>query len=161
MKILLSWKKEEILDKKDIRCIIVGGAKLVLPIYYITLRKRIMKYLKQFLLILCITFVGELVKYVLPLPIPASIYGMVILFVGLMTGHIKLSSVKEAGKFLIEIMPVMFIPAGVGLVVSWNVLKPLLSPVAIITFVSFVSVAVATGRTAQWMIKKDEGKGHE
>ena len=60
-----------------------------------------MKYLKQFLLILCITFVGELVKYVLPLPIPASIYGMVILFVGLMTGHIKLSSVKEAGKFLI------------------------------------------------------------
>jgi len=149
---LLSWKKEEILDKKDIRCIIVGGAKLVLPIYYITLRKRIMKYLKQFLLILCITFVGELVKYVLPLPIPASIYGMVILFVGLMTGHIKLSSVKEAG---------MFIPAGVGLMVSWNVLKPLLIPVAIITFVSFVAVAVATGRTAQWMIKKDEGKGHE
>ena len=120
-----------------------------------------MKYLKQFLLIPCITFVGELVKYVLPLPIPASIYGMVILFVGLMTGHIKLSSVKEAGKFLIEIMPVMFIPAGVGLVVSWNVLKPLLIPVAIITFVSFVAVAVATGRTAQWMIKKDEGKGHE
>ena len=154
---MLSWKKEEILDKKDIRCIIVGGAKLELPIYYITLRKRIMKYLKQFLLILCITFVGELVKYVLPLPIPASIYGMVILFVGLMTGHIKLSSVKEAGKFLIEIMPVMFIPAGVGLMVSWNVLKPLL----IITFVSFVAVAVATGKTAQWMIKKDEGKDHE
>ena len=110
-----------------------------------------MKYLKQFLLILCITFVGELVKYVLPLPIPASIYGMVILFVGLMTGHIKLSSVKEAGKFLIEIMPVMFIPAGVGLMVSWNVLKPLL----------IVAVAVATGKTAQWMIKKDEGKDHE
>lgn len=158
---MLSWKKEEILDKKDIRCIIVGGAKLVLPIYYITLRKRIMKYLKQFLLILCITFVGELVKYVLPLPIPASIYGMVILFVGLMTGHIKLSSVKEAGKFLIEIMPVMFIPAGVGLMVSWNVLKSLLIPVGIITFVSFVAVAVATGKTAQWMIKKDEGKDHE
>ena len=102
-----------------------------------------MKYLKQFLLILCITFVGELVKYVLPLPIPASIYG------------------KEVGKFLIEIMPVMFIPAGVGLMVSWNVLKPLLIPVGIITFVSFVAVAVATGKTAQWMIKKDEGKDHE
>lgn len=80
---------------------------------------------------------------------------------GLMTGHIKLSSVKEAGKFLIEIMPVMFIPAGVGLMVSWNVLKPLLIPVGIITFVSFVAVAVATGKTAQWMIKKDEGKDHE
>ena len=101
------------------------------------------------------------IEICIPLPIPASIYGMVILFVGLMTGHIKLSSVKEVGKFLIEIMPVMFIPAGVGLMVSWNVLKPLLIPVGIITFVSFVAVAVATGKTAQWMIKKDEGKDHE
>lgn len=45
-----------------------------------------MKYLKQFLIILLISFAGELLKYVLPLPIPASIYGMVILLVGLLTG---------------------------------------------------------------------------
>ena len=155
MKILLSWKKEEILDKKDIRCIIVGGAKWVLPIYYITLRKRIMKYLKQFLLILCITFVGELVKYVLPLPIPASIYGMVILFVGLMTGHIKLSSVKEAGKFLIEIMPVMFIPAGTGLVESWSALKPICVQVVVIMFVSTIVVMVISGRVTQFVIRRN------
>ena len=155
MKILLSWKKEEILDKKYIRCIIVGGAKLVLPIYYITLRKRIMKYLKQFLLILCITFVGELVKYVLPLPIPASIYGMVILFVGLMTGHIKLSSVKEVGKFLIEIMPVMFIPAGAGLVESWSALKPICVQVVVIMFVSTIVVMVISGRVTQFVIRRN------
>ena len=120
-----------------------------------------MKYVKQFLIILAISLIGELLKYVLPLPIPASIYGMVILFICLKTGLVKLEDVKDAGKFLIEIMPVMFIPAGVGLMVSWNVLKPLLIPVGIITFVSFVAVAVATGKTAQWMIKKDEGKDHE
>lgn len=121
-----------------------------------------MKYLKQFLLILCITFAGELIKYLLPLPIPASIYGMIILFAGLMTGHIKLASVKEAGKFLIEIMPVMFIPAGVGLMVSWDILKPLLVPVAVITFVSFVTVAVAAGKSAQWMIRKEgDEESHE
>lgn len=155
---MLSWKKEEILDKKDIRCIIVGGAKLVLPIYYITLRKRIMKYLKQFLLILCITFVGELVKYVLPLPIPASIYGMVILFVGLMTGHIKLSSVKEVGKFLIEIMPVMFIPAAVGLLDSWSVLRPTIVPVIVITVLTTIIVMVVTGRVTQNVIRKGREK---
>jgi len=155
---LLSWKKEEILDKKDIRCIIVGGAKLVLPIYYITLRKRIMKYLKQFLLILCITFVGELVKYVLPLPIPASIYGMVILFVGLMTGHIKLYSVKEVGKFLIEIMPVMFIPAAVGLLDSWSVLRPTIVPVIVITVLTTIIVMVVTGRVTQNVIRKGREK---
>ena len=150
---MLSWKKEEILDKKDIRCIIVGGAKLVLPIYYITLRKRIMKYLKQFLLILCITFVGELVKYVLPLPIPASIYGLIILFVGLLTGLIRLEQVREAGKFLIEIMPVMFIPAAVGLLESWGVLQPMFLPVIIITLVSTVVVMAATGISSQLIIR--------
>lgn len=85
-----------------------------------------MKLLRQFLIILAISFVGEALKYLLPLPVPASIYGMVILFVGLLTGLIKLSWVKDAGKFLIAVMPVMFIPAGVGLMSSWGVLKPMI-----------------------------------
>ena len=82
-----------------------------------------MKYVKQFFIILLISFVGELFKYLIPLPIPASIYGMVILFIGLMTGLIRLDDVKDVGKFLIEIMPLMFIPAGVGLITSWEQLR--------------------------------------
>ena len=117
-----------------------------------------MKYIKQFILILVISFMGEILKYLLPLPIPASIYGMVLLFTGLMTGVIKLESVKETGVFLIEIMPVMFIPAGVGLMVSWGVLKPLLLPVSIITVVSFLTVVGATGRTSQWLIRRERRK---
>ena len=97
-----------------------------------------MKYLKQFLIILIISFIGEILKEILPLPIPASIYGMVILFVCLLTKVIKLEDVRETGKFLIEIMPVMFIPAGVGLMSSWNVLRPLILPVGIITVVTVV-----------------------
>ena len=117
-----------------------------------------MKYVKQFLIILAISLIGELLKYVLPLPIPASIYGMVILFICLKTGLVKLEDVKDAGKFLIEIMPVMFIPAGVGLMVSWGVLKPLLLPVSIITVVSFLTVVGATGRTSQWLIRRERRK---
>lgn len=120
-----------------------------------------MKYFRQFFLILAISFAGEILHMVLPLPVPASIYGLVLMLLALVTGIVKVEQVKDTAIFLIEIMPVMFIPAGVGLMVSWNVLKPLLIPVGIITFVSFVAVAVATGKTAQWMIKKDEGKDHE
>ena len=107
------------------------------------------------MVIIGITFVGELLKYMLPLPIPASIYGMVIMFIGLMTGFIKLDAVKDVGKFLIEIMPVMFIPAGVGLMSSWSVLKPLLLPVSIITVVTIITVMGAAGRTSQWVIRRD------
>ena len=115
-------------------------------------------------MILAISFIGEILKYFLPLLIPASIYGMMILFIGLLTGIIPLEAVKDVGKFLIEIMPVMFIPAGVGLMSSWVNLKPVLLPVSIITVVSIVTVMIATGRTSQWIIrrgKKKEETRHE
>ncbi len=120
-----------------------------------------MKYLKQFLIILEISYAGELLKYVLPLPIPASIYGMVILLVGLLTGWIALDAVKDVGKFLIEIMPVMFIPAGVGLMSSWGILKPLILPVSIITVVTIVTVMAATGKVSQWVIRKGKSDKEE
>ena len=85
-----------------------------------------MKYFRQFFLILAISFAGEILHMVLPLPVPASIYGLVLMLLALVTGIVKIEQVKDTAIFLIEIMPVMFIPAGVGLMVSWNVLKPLL-----------------------------------
>lgn len=112
-----------------------------------------MKYVKQFLIILLISLIGEGLRAVLPFPVPASIYGMVLMFIGLLTGIIKLNHVKETGKFLIEIMPVMFIPAGVGLMASWNVLKPILLPAVIITVVVLVDVMVISGRVAQAIIR--------
>ena len=74
-----------------------------------------MKYIRQFVIILFISFIGEALKYVLPLPIPASIYGLVLMFVLLETKVLKVEAVQDAGKFLIEIMPMMFIPAVSGL----------------------------------------------
>ena len=156
-------------------------------------RESIMKYLKQFIIILGISFAGEFIKYVLPLPIPASIYGMVILFVGLLTGVIKLDMVKDTGKFpvpasvyglilmlaalmsgllkteqvketaafLVEIMPVMFIPAGVGLMNAWEELVPIIVPVGIITVVTNITVMAVAGRTSQWMIRREKNKEKE
>ena len=120
-----------------------------------------MKYLKQFLLILAISFLGELLKLLLPFPIPASIYGMLILFVSLMSEIIKLEQVKDTGRFLLEIMPVMFIPAGVGLMTSFATLRSILLPVAVITVVTNVTVMLATGHVSQWIIRRTGKKRHE
>ena len=117
-----------------------------------------MKYVRQFMLILMISFCGELLKCLLPLPIPASVYGFVLLFAGLMTGMIKLDMVKDAAKFLIEIMPLMFIPAGVGLMSSFSVLRPVLVPVCVITLVTVITVMVVTGRCSQWIIRREKRK---
>lgn len=117
-----------------------------------------MRYLKQFTIILLISFCGEVLHWLIPLPVPASIYGLLLMLLGLCTGVLKLSSVRETGKFLVEIMPMMFIPAAVGLLESWGVLQPIWVPVVVITLVSTVLVMAVAGLVAQWVIRR-EGKG--
>ena len=108
-----------------------------------------MKYLKQFMVILAFSFLGEVLHQVLPLPIPASVYGLVFMLAALMTGVLKLHQVKETSAFLIEIMPVMFIPAAAGLIDSWGILQPVIISLGIITVVTTVFVMVVTGLVTQ------------
>ena len=79
-----------------------------------------MKYLRQFGIILAVTCAGEIMKYFIPLAIPGSIYGLILMFVLLLARVIKVEHVKETGEFLIEIMPLMFIPAGAGLIYVYS-----------------------------------------
>ncbi len=113
-----------------------------------------MKFLRQFMIILLLSFLGEVLKMFIPLPIPASVYGLVLMLVCLVTGVLKTSQVKDAAFFLIEIMPVMFIPAAAGLIDSWKVLQPLLLPILVITVVITVFVMVITGKVAQMIAQK-------
>ena len=78
------------------------------------------KAVMQFMLILLISLIGEALSVLIPLPVPASIYGIVLMLLLLITGVIRVHQVKEAASFLIEIMPVMFIPAAVALMQSWG-----------------------------------------
>ena len=112
-----------------------------------------MRYIKQLAIILAVTCVGEILKYFIPLPIPASIYGLVLMLVLLMTRRVRLESVKETAEFLIEIMPMMFIPAAVGLLVSWEQLRPILIPVVAITVVSTFVVMIVTGKVTDFLTR--------
>lgn len=113
-----------------------------------------MKFLRQFMIILLLSFLGEVLKMFIPLPIPAIVYGLVLMLLCLVTGILKTSQVKEAAFFLIEIMPVMFIPAATGLIDSWKVLQPLLLPILVITVVITIFVMVVTGKIAQMIAQK-------
>ena len=118
-----------------------------------------MKYLKQFGIILLVTCIGEIIRYFVPLPIPGSIYGLVIMFTMLCAHVIKVEDVREAAVFLIEIMPVMFIPAAAGLIESWGDLKPILIQTVVNLVLTTIIVMAVTGKTAMFMIGKE--KNHE
>lgn len=95
---------------------------------------------------------------VLPLPIPASIYGILILFTLLKTRLLPLRLVKEVGDFLIEIMPVMFLPAAVGIIDSWEVIEPSLLAYLTVTVVSTVLVMAVSGRVTQAVLRRKQRK---
>lgn len=118
-----------------------------------------MKYIRQFLIILSVSCIGEVLNYLIPLPIPASIYGLVIMLGLLVSKKLRLEAVENVANFLVEIMPVLFIPAAVGLIVSWKQLESMLIPALVITVASTVLVILVTGKVTDLLIfKKGDGK---
>lgn len=113
-----------------------------------------MKYIFQLGIILIITFIGEVIYKLIPLPIPASIYGLLIMLLCLKTKIIKLEKVKQVGDFMLEIMPLMFIPAAVGLLNVWDELIDILLPIITITLLTTFIVMVTTGKMTQLIISK-------
>jgi holin-like protein len=115
-----------------------------------------MKYIKQVAIIFAVTCVGEILKYFIPLPIPASIYGLVIMIILLATKVVKLEQVKDVADFLIEIMPLMFIPAGVGIIVSWKQVRGMIVPVCVTVFITTCLVMIITGKVTDFMVSRKE-----
>jgi len=113
-----------------------------------------MKFLIQFLIIIAFSFAGELLHFLLPLPIPASIYGIILLFLALETKLIKVKHIRETSSFLIAIMPVMFIPAAVGLIDSYQDIGNALFQYIVVTVVSTFVVMGASGWITQLVIRK-------
>lgn len=112
-----------------------------------------MKYIKQFAIIMIISFMGECVKAILPFKIPASVYGLVIMLIALMTGILKLEAVKDTAEFLIQMMPVMFIPPSVGLITAWPLISDIIIPFCVMAVVCTFVVMIVTGHVSQLVIK--------
>lgn len=118
-----------------------------------------MKYVIQFLIIAAFAFIGELLHWFIPLQIPASIYGIVLLFIALELKWVKVSDIREVSSFLIAVMPIMFIPAAAGLMESWGAVKSSVWEYALITIVSTFVVMGVSGAVTQFVIwrgKKNE-----
>ncbi len=111
-----------------------------------------MKYLMQFGIIALVSMAGELLRELLPFSIPGSIYGLVLMLVLLMTKIIKVEQVKDAGNFLLDIMPVLFIPSSVGLIVSWGTMKDIVVPVLLVCIMGTIIVMATVGIVTQHAI---------
>lgn len=124
-----------------------------------------MKFIRQLLIIMTISFLAELMEYLIPLPVAASMYGLVLMLVGLITKLIPLEKVEGAADFLIEIMPVLFVPPTVSIMANFDALKQMLVPLVVICIVTTVLIMGVTGRVAQGLLhrgsKQEQEAGNE
>ncbi len=108
-----------------------------------------MKYVKEFMWIILFTFIGELLNKILPLPVPAGVYGLILLLIALLSGKLKVEEVEHSGNFLLDTMTMMFIPASVGIMTAMELLLPVLIPYLVIISLSTILVMGITGVTAE------------
>ena len=111
-----------------------------------------MRYVKQIGIILGITLAGEILNHVVPLPVPAGVYGLFIMLAALMCGAVKLESVEGTGNFLMDTMTMMFIPATVGIVECIGEVKAVLVPFLIIIGISTLLLIAFTGCMSHWVL---------
>lgn len=115
-----------------------------------------MKYLSQFLIILGFTLTGEALQRIVPLPIPASVYGLVLLFLALCLKIVKVEQVKQTGTFLTSILSILFISPTVGIVDDWGLIREDLLPILLLLTSSTILTFAVSGRLAQSVLKGGE-----
>jgi len=120
-----------------------------------------MKYLFQIGIIAVISFIAEVMHYFIPLPVPASVYGIMILFLLLMTGVIKLEQVEKIADYFMAILPILFLAPSVGLMESVSDISGSLVQLILMMVLSTVGVTVVTGLVAQAIMKKKKKQQKE
>ena len=117
-----------------------------------------MKYIKESAIIFGITMIGEFLNKLLPLPVPASVYGLVLLLLALNFRLIRLEDVKEVGVFLTGIFPLLFVPAAAGVMELWAEMGEMLLPIIIAIIPVTVLVMVTAGKTTQALTSRKKNK---
>ena len=118
-----------------------------------------MKYVFQFARIMGFCLAGELLHAVLPLPIPAGIYGLVLLAAALLTGLVRLEQVKQTGDFLSSLFPLLFIPTVAGVMEQWELIAGNLVPILIALVPVTWAVMAAAGSVTQKIMDRGEKNG--
>lgn len=103
-----------------------------------------MKYLKQFAILLACLFIGSIIKSLVPLPIPETIYGMVILFLIFIFKLLKPDDIRITANAILDNMAILFVPAGVGIIEHIDLLKENIVAIFIITFLTAIIAMIIT-----------------
>lgn len=119
-----------------------------------------LKFIFVFILQLSVLWVlnelGSIIVQWMHLPIPGNVVGMLLLFILLLTGVIKLEWIDQASSFLLKHLVFFFIPITVGIMTLGPMFLQNGISLLVILIVSGVLGIIVTGGSAQLLAKKRE-----
>ena len=116
------------------------------------------KYLFQFMIILVFVFLGELCEFLIPLPIAGSIYGLLLLFVALCVGLVKLSWVADVADWFHSVMALFFVAPAVAVIDIWPEISGIWMYLVFMLVLAYFVTMVITGKTADFFLNRKEKK---
>lgn len=119
-----------------------------------------MKYIPQLAYILIFSFLGELLQTLIPIPVPSAVYGLVLLFICLSTGLLKVEKVADAADLLISIFPILFVAPIAKLLLYWDLISQKIFAICLIIVISTIIVFAVSGLVTKWCQKKKEEKNN-
>ena len=117
-----------------------------------------MTVFNQLVIILSIWVIGEYISSFIQgiILIPGSIVGMLLLFLLLQFKVLDLSSIENVSGFFLDNMAIFFIPAGVSLIKSLDLIRENVLVLLLVICLSTLIVMYTTGIIVEKMIKKKE-----
>ncbi|ADO83870.1 CidA/LrgA family protein [Ilyobacter polytropus] len=112
--------------------------------------------LLEFCTIFVFLYVGNFISSCLPVPIPGTVIGMLLLFFSLHLKLLKLESIEKAASILLMNMAILFIPPGVSLVKSLRLLEGSWMKIILVMIVTTIITIAVTGIFIQWFIGRCE-----
>ena len=116
-------------------------------------------YLKQSAIIFGFTLLGEALSRLIPLPIPAAVYGLVLLFLALCLKLVKVEHISKISDFLLTILPFLFVSSTVNLLESWGILASHIIPIILLVVSSTILVFAIAGLVSQAFCGKGDKDG--
>ena len=118
-----------------------------------------LKYLFQFCVIMLFVSLGHILESLIPLPIAGSIYGLVLLFLALCTGVVKLAWVDDVATWLHGIMGLFFVAPAVAIIDVWADIRGIWPALVLLLVAAYVVTMIITGITADRLIGGNERRG--
>lgn len=112
-----------------------------------------LKWLIQLLIILGFLILGSGLVEILHIPLPGSVTGMILLFIFLLTGIIKVEWIEKVSTFQLKHLTLLFIPPVATLFISDSFVELIQWNILVILFVSSICCLLGTAFSVEWYEK--------